>query len=217
MFVSEQLEDYRTVIKFVRGQEDLYDPHRVILWGFSFAGGHVVTLSGENLGIAATIAQSPYIARSLSFVWSLLYFKNLGLAILDLLAQALHLSPVYTRTVARPGEVGFITKPGAFEGFYFANQVTGDFPNQIAASVFFRVPLYRPQDSVPRIDSPILFIAPRDDDVCPYSLTVEASRIPPRAELLEILGSHFDMFPDAIAFKTCLQTQLDFLSKNVPL
>ena len=46
VYVSEQLEDYRTVIKFCRQQPE-FDPQRVILWGTSFAGGHVAALAAE--------------------------------------------------------------------------------------------------------------------------------------------------------------------------
>ena len=37
VYVSEQLDDYRTVIKYCRQQPE-FDPHKVVLWGTSFAG-----------------------------------------------------------------------------------------------------------------------------------------------------------------------------------
>lgn len=40
LFVSEQLDDYRTVIKYCRQQNGIFDPQRVILWGFSFSGDY---------------------------------------------------------------------------------------------------------------------------------------------------------------------------------
>ncbi len=44
VYVSEQLDDYRTVVKWCRQQPDL-DPQRVILWGTSFAGAVVCETS----------------------------------------------------------------------------------------------------------------------------------------------------------------------------
>ena len=65
MRTSEQLEDYRTVIAWVRQREE-FDSQRVILWGtsysgallvrfvcrrtqtvFEFVGGHAVSLASE--------------------------------------------------------------------------------------------------------------------------------------------------------------------------
>jgi hypothetical protein len=37
LLVKEQLEDYRTVIEYVRGQPE-FDAERVVLWGSSFSG-----------------------------------------------------------------------------------------------------------------------------------------------------------------------------------
>ena len=37
LLVKEQLEDYRTVIEYVRAQPE-FDAKRVILWGSSFSG-----------------------------------------------------------------------------------------------------------------------------------------------------------------------------------
>ena len=44
--LAEQLQDYRTVIKYCRQQPE-FDPQRVILWGTSFTGGHVLSLAAE--------------------------------------------------------------------------------------------------------------------------------------------------------------------------
>jgi hypothetical protein len=39
LYVSEQLEDYRTVIKWCRAQTEYpFDPQQVIVWGSSFSG-----------------------------------------------------------------------------------------------------------------------------------------------------------------------------------
>lgn len=41
LIVKDQLEDYRTVIKWVRQQSE-FDPHRVILFGTSFSGWYLI-------------------------------------------------------------------------------------------------------------------------------------------------------------------------------
>lgn len=59
VYVSEQLEDYRTVIKFCRQQPE-FDPQRVILWGTSFAGtsligGHDVSHRRTDAGVGVSL------------------------------------------------------------------------------------------------------------------------------------------------------------------
>lgn len=44
--IKEQQEDYRAVIKYCRQQPE-FDPSRVIAWGTSFSGAHVVKLASE--------------------------------------------------------------------------------------------------------------------------------------------------------------------------
>ncbi|KAJ7897410.1 hypothetical protein B0H13DRAFT_2337942 [Mycena leptocephala] len=53
VYVSEQQDDYRTVVKYAR-QQPQFDPQRVVVWGFSFAGGHILTLASDPaLNVAA--------------------------------------------------------------------------------------------------------------------------------------------------------------------
>lgn len=46
LLVKEQLEDYRTVIAYAR-RYDSFDPKKIVLWGSSFSGGHVIKLASE--------------------------------------------------------------------------------------------------------------------------------------------------------------------------
>ena len=78
VLVSEQLEDYRTVIKYARQQPE-FDPQRIIVWGSSFSGkagtlfpimslilavlsgAHAVTLASEvraEISIVASLTES---------------------------------------------------------------------------------------------------------------------------------------------------------------
>ncbi|KAJ7629685.1 hypothetical protein DFH06DRAFT_1338103 [Mycena polygramma] len=62
-FSAAGQEDYRTVVKYAR-QQPQYDPQRVVVWGFSFTGGHVLTLASDPaLNVAASMAQNPYCGR----------------------------------------------------------------------------------------------------------------------------------------------------------
>lgn len=44
---SDQLQDYRSVISYIRRADSPFDPTRVAVWGFSFGGAHVTRLATD--------------------------------------------------------------------------------------------------------------------------------------------------------------------------
>ncbi|KAJ6489067.1 alpha/beta-hydrolase [Mycena sanguinolenta] len=219
VYVSEQQDDYRTVIKYAR-QQPQYDPHRVVVWGFSFSGGHILTLASDPaLNVAASMAHNPYCGRPFPpFQFNRRYITLFALGLLDLLADFLNLSPVYIPVVGPPGVSAAIGAPGAPEGFSSVAMDPSDFPNQIAASIFFRAPLHhRPRDALHLIRRPILLTAAEGDRLCPPSPVVETSRIVPTAELVQVSGGHFDIFRGNSDWVKAIETQLAFLRQYVPV
>src|SRR3954452_3472866 len=57
--VNRQHDDYRAVIAWAR-QFDGIDPDRIVLWGSSFSGGHVLAVAAGDPRIAAVISQAPF-------------------------------------------------------------------------------------------------------------------------------------------------------------
>ncbi|KAJ7672227.1 alpha/beta-hydrolase [Mycena polygramma] len=219
VYVSEQQEDYRTVVKYAR-QQPQYDPQRVVVWGFSFAGGHVLTLASDPaLNVAASMAQNPYCGRPFPpFQFTRRYIALFTLGLLDLLADFLHLPPVYIPTVSPPGAIAALAAPGAAAGFNSVVRNPSDFVNKIAASIFFRAPLHsRPREALHLIRRPILLTAAKGDSICPPGPVVQTSRVVPTAELVEVSGDHFDIFKGNADWEQAIASQLAFLRKHVPV
>ncbi len=55
-----QLEDWRNAIAFARTLDGVA-AERIVLWGFSFSGGHVVTLAAGRDDIAAAVVLCPFV------------------------------------------------------------------------------------------------------------------------------------------------------------
>ncbi|KAJ7765844.1 alpha/beta-hydrolase [Mycena maculata] len=219
VYVSEQQDDYRTVIKYAR-QQPQYDPQRVIIWGFSFSGGHVLSLASEpSLNVAASMAQNPFCGRQFPpFQFNRRYITLFTLGLLDFIADFLHLPPVYIRTVAPPGQIAALTAPGAEAGFASVTQRPSDFPNEITASIFFRAPLHnQPRRALHLIQRPILLTATKGDRICPHGPVVETSRAVPTAELVEVAGDHFDIFKGNADWEQAVGAQLAFLRNHFPV
>jgi fermentation-respiration switch protein FrsA (DUF1100 family) len=65
--VGHQHEDYHAAIRCAR-HLDGADPDRIVLWGSSFSGGHVIAVAAGDSRVAAVISQVPY-ADGLIVAW----------------------------------------------------------------------------------------------------------------------------------------------------
>ena len=110
---GEQLEDWRNAIAFARTLDGVVS-ERIVLWGFSFSGGHAITLAAERDDIAAAIVLCPLVdglRRALGTPPSLSAWI-MPRALAD--AAGRHkLIPV----TAQPGEHAAMTLPGEADGF----------------------------------------------------------------------------------------------------
>jgi uncharacterized protein len=56
--ISAQLEDWRNAVAFARRQRGI-DPDRIVLWGYSLTGGHVVATAAQDHRVAAALVLFP--------------------------------------------------------------------------------------------------------------------------------------------------------------
>ncbi|KAI8980120.1 alpha/beta-hydrolase [Trametes punicea] len=216
IYVSEQLDDYRAVVKFCRQQPDL-DPHKVVLWGTSLSGGHVVTLASERkLNLSAVISQCPYLGAgpSMKLSWSVV--KTILKGVQDVLRQAVGLYPTYIPAVAHPGEVGILTMPGSKQGMLRIVKEERDFPNEVSASSLFELPFYNPNASAARLTCPVLVVAAEHDNLCPLQAALELRTLSPLVELVILPCQHFDLYPGLSMHVQSLDAMKDFLHGRVP-
>jgi dienelactone hydrolase len=57
----KQVEDYRNAISFIQGEPGV-DPNRIGIWGSSFSGGHIVTVSALDSRVKAAVGQIPAVS-----------------------------------------------------------------------------------------------------------------------------------------------------------
>jgi acetyl esterase/lipase len=205
----DQLHDWRSAIAFARGLDGI-DPDRIILWGFSFSGGHVVQIAASDPGIAATIALCPMLdglARVLSTPPALTAWIT-PRAIADQLGRH-NLVPV----TAQPGERAAMALPGEADGFAAAIPEGSPWRNEISPGVFLTVALHRPLVRASRIAGPV-WVGMGESDVTVSARAVRRlADTAPRAELHRYPYDHFGAFigdgPARVA-----ADQVDFLCRN---
>jgi len=116
--IPRQLEDYAAAISFARSLDGV-DPDRIVVWGSSYAGGHVVPVAVADGHVAAVISQVPAMDGAVALL-NLARYAGPGLlvrltiaGVRDLASSLLGHPPVMVAQVGAPGSVGAMTTPDA--------------------------------------------------------------------------------------------------------
>src|ERR1700676_669413 len=145
--IPRQLEDYAAAIAFARSLEGV-DPDRIVVWGSSYAGGHVVPVAVADGRVAAVIAQVPAMDGIVALGNLARYAGPGQLARLvlagarDLVASLSGRPPVPIAVVGPPGSLGVMTTPDAEPGYL---AIAGpSWRNEVAARTMRNAPTSRP-------------------------------------------------------------------------
>lgn len=214
--IDKQLEDWHAAIAYARTL-DCVDPDRIVLWGTSFSGGHVVKVAVKDGRIVAVISQVPHMDGFATVRMS--GFRN-GMRLSwagwkDTFRSWFGKSPYYVPAAGRPGELAAMTAPGVAEGIkklYPAGWNQAD--QGIAARIFLKMSFYSPGKYAKKMTMPWLVQVADYDNTTPVEPAVKAAGKAPRAHLVRYKCGHFDMYVEPL-FKEVVGEQLRFLKENV--
>jgi uncharacterized protein len=216
--IPRQLEDYAAAIAYARSLEGV-DPDRIVVWGSSFAGGHVVPVAVADGHVAAVISQVPAMDGRAA-VLNLLRYAGVGrlaelvlAGLRDLGASTRGLEPVMIPVVGPPGSLGAMTTPDADPGY---RAITGSsWRNEVAARIMLRAGSYRPGLQADRLPCPILVQIADRDTVAPVRAAQDAAWLATgRAEVRTYPIGHFDIYTGP-PFEQAIADQLHFLRRHV--
>lgn len=215
--IASQLADWSAAIDYARSRGDL-DPARIILWGTSFSGGHVIATAARDHGIAAAIAQCPFTdgLASATAMNPLTSAKVTALGIADLIAHKLGRPPVMVDLAGPPASTALMTAPDAMPGYLALVEQGSAHRNEVAARIALQIPLHRPGARAGDIQCPILFCVCETDSVAPAKATLRHARKAPRGEVRLYPEGHFDIYRGA-AFDKVVADQIAYLHHHVPV
>ena len=214
-------QDWRNAVAYARALEGV-DPSRIVGWGTSFAGGHVLTLAGEGEDFAAIIAQVPHVSGPAAVRASGLRsaLRVAPLALIDQTGALLGRSPRYINSVGHPGERAVMTSPDAQDGrdrlLRESGVAEGTYLETVAARILLRIGLYSPGRAAARISCPTLIQIMSDDAVTPAAVAIRTALRIPRATVHIHRGGHFDPYVEPM-FPVIVLEQLAFLDAAAPL
>jgi dienelactone hydrolase len=215
--VERQLADWRAALGFARGLDDV-DRDRIVLWGTSFSGGHVLEVASHDRYLAAAIAQVPFV-DGLIALRALGVRQNLALgaaALRDLVAERLGRGPRYLPIVGPPGSPAAISSPDAEPGFRALFPEGYPLRNEVTARTVLQVSRYRPGRAAPGITCPLLVCVVEHDAVTPPEPALRAAALAPRGDVRRYDAAHFDIYVGEL-FERAVADQVDFLRRHVPL
>ena len=214
--VRRQRRDYHAAVAAAR-QLPGVDSERIVVWGVSYAGGHVIVVAARDNRVAATISVTPamdgisvliQLARNGGPVHLVRAAGN-GLrdAARALTGRAPHLVPM----VGEPGSNAIIVKAGAEEAY---TAIAGpSWRNELCARTALGAGLNRPVRFASRVSCPLLVQVGTSDNICPPQAGRRAvPKAGARAELREYPVDHVDVYAGAWQ-ERALDDQLDFLRR----
>jgi len=214
--VPDQLEDYAEAVAYARGREEI-DERRIVLWGTSLSGGHVVVTAAQDPRIACVVAQCPALDGQAAMKMA---FKRVGLdlrilvhAQRDLVRSWLGLSPHKISVLGKPGDIALMTTPDALSAS--EELLPPDYVNEACARIALRTNKYRPIKQAKDVLCPTLLLICEEDDLTPViSVEQTADILGDLAQVCRYPIGHFDIYVGEY-FEAAVSDQLAFFKQNL--
>jgi pimeloyl-ACP methyl ester carboxylesterase len=215
--IKRQLADWGAAIAFARTLDGV-EPDRVVLWGTSFGGGHVLVAGARDGRVAAVISQCPFTdgQASLRAAHPVSLVKVSGLALRDMAGSLLGRDPIMVPTAGPPGSAALMASHDAQDGYLAIVPDGAAFRNEVAARFALHVGLHRPGKQAAQLTCPTLFCICEADTVAPAKAAQRHAHLAPRGEVALYPDGHFDIYLGE-PFERVVADQLAFLERHVPI
>jgi len=192
--VKEQLADWNSAIDFIK-KNDRIDDSKILLFGSSFSGGHVITLSAHRIDILATVAQCPYTNNlaTMKTVSPLSALKIFPFVIADVLSSITGYHPVMIKLVDAHGKVAMMAVPDYKEVFKLMPENL-KFVNKAPARTVLEFFKCSPSRYTKNIEIPIFYAVCRKDTLAPAWATIKCAKRSKKATIKAYDCGHFNAY-----------------------
>jgi len=215
--VAGQVDDYRAALAAAARLPGV-DPARLVLWGVSLGGGHVLTAAAGRDDVAAVVSLTPLVDGLAAGRLAAKHHKPTAMlrstaaGVRSRVASARGGAPVLMPIVARPGELGALTLPGHYEAYLAIAGPT--WRNEIDASIGLELGGLRAGKHAKQLRCPLLVQIADFDRSAPPRAAAKAAEAG-RAEVRHYPCDHFDVWPGSDWFEPALAHQLHFLRRHL--
>ena len=213
--VVRQLRDYESAIAAAKLLPGV-DPDRIVLWGVSLSGGHVIRVAADRDDVRAVIALTP-LTDPVATARGILKQYKLSAAgratvegLVSRVAVARGRNPVMMPVVGRPGEPGGLTLDGAYENYHAIAGPT--WRNEVDAAVGQELMKISTKSYAKRLRARLLVQIADFDSYVPADAVARTAEYG-RGWVHHYPCDHFDVWPGLDWFDRAVSDQVAFLRK----
>lgn len=215
--VAAQIGDFEAAIAAAKRLPGV-DPHRIVLWGSSMSGGHVVRVAADHTDVAGVIAMTP-LTSGVAVSRAAVEHRDVGQALKwtavglkSRIDVARGRKPTLMPLVARPGEPGALALDGALESYTAMAGPT--WRNEVDSAVGLQIASIRTADAARRLRCPMLVQVADFDRYVPAESVVKTAVLG-RGQVHHYPCDHFDVWPGHDWFEKAAGDQVAFLTRTL--
>ncbi len=213
--IKQQHQDWIAAIEYAL-QLPQVDAKKLVLWGSSLSGGHVLQVASLEPRVAAVIAQVPHLSGPASSRLNS-FSKLIALSLhgsYDVARSMLGLTPHYVRSNAEPDQLALMNAPGESVGYLNLIPEGYSFDHRVSARFALDVTFYSPIRVLPKLPMPFLIQVGKNDLTTPAKPAIDACTKVPNATLKQYDTGHFQPYVEPM-FSIIIKDQLEFLKAKI--
>lgn len=208
-------QDYESVVAYARRLDGI-DPDRIVLWGSSYSGGHVVAVAAKDPRIAGVISQGAAmdglaaVFMILGYAGPLQLLKLTTHALRDVAGALLRRAPHLVPIVGPPKSLAAISSADGESGYQTIMGPT--FRNEMRARGILRILVNRPVAVASKLRMPVFLVVAAKDTIAPVSAVEKVAQKvsgPVQVERFDV--GHFDIYVGEV-FEKSAAAQVEFLN-----
>ncbi|PND56439.1 alpha/beta hydrolase [Mycobacterium sp. ENV421] len=215
--VAGQIADFEAAIAAAKRLPGV-DPNRIVLWGSSMSGGHVIRVAADHTDVAGVIAMTP-LTSGVAVSRAAVEHRDVGQALKWTavgLKSRIDVSrgrrPTLMPLVGRPGEPGALALDGAYESYTAMAGPT--WRNEVDSAVGLQIASIRTADAAKRLRCPLLVQVADFDRYVPAESVVKTAVLG-RGQVHHYPCDHFDVWPGHDWFEKAVGDQVAFLTRTL--
>lgn len=214
--VQRQLEDYRAAMAAACGLDDV-DTSRLVLWGVSLAGGHVLQVAAGRRDVAAVVALTPLVSGAAAGRLALQHHPVSSVLRSTVEGVASTVGgrvgrPRMMPIVGRPGERAALTLEGQYEAYHAIAGPT--WRNEVDAAVGLELGRVAVAKVAGEVTAPVLVQVADSDRSAPLQAAMKVAEAA-RAQVRHYDGDHFDVYAGMPWFEAVVAHQVSFLTRTL--
>lgn len=214
-----QQDDYEAAIAHLQTTLGV-DPTRIVIWGTSLSGGHVLQLAPRRPDLAAVIAQVPHVNgfATTSRLPPADIPSKVAAGIDDATRAGLGQDPLYIPTANLTHTFGALTQAGALEGYQFIQPNPPSPGNVFPARFVLQLPFFSPDQTAAESRLPTYIAVGLVDNIVSPKATLDLAARMENITLVKFpMAGHFDAYPGRSAYEENVGGMVRFLERNVPI